>query len=69
MAPKSCDQFASEELARPKTQKQIAARAFDLWLARGFRDGSPQEDWLQAQREMQRAAPSLGRRLNGHPVQ
>jgi len=43
-------------VTRPETQEQIAARAFQLWLARGFRNGSPQEDWLRAQREVQRAA-------------
>ena len=39
--------------SRPGIQQRIADRAFDLWLARGFRRGSPQEDWLQAQREVQ----------------
>jgi len=28
--------------------------AFELWLARGFQNGSPQEDWLRAQREVTR---------------
>jgi len=48
---KTCEQFALPGAARPKTQQQIATRAFELWLARGFRNGSPQEDWLRAQRE------------------
>jgi hypothetical protein len=37
---------------RPNTQKRIALRAFELWLAREFQNGSPQEDWLRAQREV-----------------
>ncbi len=50
----TCDRMAPSALAEPKTQQQIAIRAFELWLARGFRNGSPQEDWLRAQQEVQR---------------
>jgi hypothetical protein len=53
---RSCDSLTLPGVTRPETQEQIAARAFQLWLARGFRNGSPQEDWLRAQREVQRAA-------------
>lgn len=52
ITPKTCAQLAQPGAARPKMQQQIAARAFKLWLARDFRDGSPQEDWLRAQREI-----------------
>jgi len=55
-ATKSCNDLALPGATRPKTQRQIATRAFQLWLARGFRNGSPQEDWLRAQREVTRAA-------------
>ena len=48
----SCDQFALPGITGTKKQEEIAARAFELWLARGFRDGSPQEDWLRARREV-----------------
>jgi hypothetical protein len=48
-----CDRLALPGASRPGIQQQIADRAFDLWLARGFRKGSPQEDWLRAQREVQ----------------
>jgi len=44
-----CDEFASRNVA-PAQQRKIATLAFKLWLARGFRDGSPQEDWLRALR-------------------
>jgi len=54
----SCDQLALPGMSRPETQKQIAARAFELWLARRFRDGSPQEDWLRAQREVATRRPA-----------
>jgi hypothetical protein len=48
----SCDHLALPGANRPETQEQIAVRAFELWLARRFRNGSPQEDWLRAQREV-----------------
>jgi Protein of unknown function (DUF2934) len=49
-----CEERAVVGDARPEIQQQIATRAFELWLARGFRNGSPQEDWLRAQRELRR---------------
>jgi len=49
---KACDQFALSGNIQPKQRRKIAARAYELWLARGFRNGSPQEDWLRAQREV-----------------
>jgi Protein of unknown function (DUF2934) len=44
-----CDKFASRNIA-PAQQREIAALAYDLWLARSFQNGSPQEDWLRARR-------------------
>ena len=36
----------------PENQKEIAALAHALWQARGCPDGSPEEDWFQAKREL-----------------
>jgi hypothetical protein len=44
-----CDRFAPRNIA-PAQQREIAALAYELWLARSFQNGSPQEDWLRAQR-------------------
>jgi hypothetical protein len=33
-------------------QKKVALRAYELYLQRGGRDGHPEEDWLQAEREL-----------------
>ena len=33
-------------------QKRIALRAYELYLQRGGADGHPDEDWLQAEREI-----------------
>ena len=35
-------------LAERRIQQKIAAVAYEIWLARAFRGGSPAEDWLRA---------------------
>lgn len=41
------------------TQQKIAVRAYEFWLARAFREGSPAEDWLRAEREVRgKAGPA-----------
>ncbi|MCG3126358.1 MAG: hypothetical protein CHACPFDD_01193 [Phycisphaerae bacterium] len=42
------------------TQEQIRQRAFEIYILRGGRPGSPQEDWCRAERELREA-------LNGKP--
>jgi hypothetical protein len=37
------------------TQDQIATRAYQIYLERGFTPGDPMQDWLRAEREL--AAP------------
>ena len=36
----------------PLGHDQIAVLAYALWEARGCPDGSPEVDWLQAEREL-----------------
>jgi len=33
---------------KSKCHEKIAALAYEFWLARGFRDGSPEEDLIRA---------------------
>jgi hypothetical protein len=40
-----------KSLPRPG-REQIERRAYELYLARGGRDGSPLQDWLRAEREL-----------------
>jgi len=46
------------EVANPElggllpTHEEIALRAFALWAARGFPEGSPEVDWFQAEQEL-----------------
>ncbi len=37
---------------RQPTDEEIRRRAYELYLARGGRGGSPESDWLQAEREL-----------------
>jgi len=46
-----CDQSTPRDIASAK-QREIAELAYQLWIARGFRHGSPQEDWLRAQQTL-----------------
>jgi hypothetical protein len=34
------------------SQEQIAILAYSYWEARGYQGGSPEEDWLRAEREI-----------------
>jgi hypothetical protein len=36
------------DLSKTQHHQRIAEFAYELWLARGFRDGSPEEDLLRA---------------------
>jgi len=47
---RSCDQFGQFEMTQEE-QRETAELAFSIWLARAFRRGSPQEDWIQAVRQ------------------
>ncbi len=39
-------------LSESEKQQKIAALAYEIWLARAFRSGSPEEDWLRAERQV-----------------
>jgi Protein of unknown function (DUF2934) len=34
------------------SREEIAALAYTFWEARGYQDGSPDEDWLRAEQEL-----------------
>jgi Protein of unknown function (DUF2934) len=38
----------------------VARRAYQLWLERGCPDGSPEEDWYRAERELGMEAKPIG---------
>src|SRR6266849_10732533 len=41
-----------EEISEPQNREQIAALAYEFWQARGCPDGTPDEDWFRAEREI-----------------
>jgi hypothetical protein len=43
---------ALEEILERQNRTQIAALAYSLWQARGCPDGTPDEDWFRAEREI-----------------
>ena len=51
MTPRTCDRLAPRNIT-PAKQGEIAALAYKYWLDRGFKNGSPQEDWLRAKLEV-----------------
>jgi len=54
------DHTPPDPVALPN-ETEIAERAYHLWLQRGCRDGSDQQNWLDAERELHDAA--MSRRL------
>lgn len=46
------------ETAYAPAESEIAALAYTYWAGRGYQGGSPEEDWLRAEREL-RAKASL----------
>jgi hypothetical protein len=42
----------------PRSEDVISKRAYELWLERGCPEGSPEEDWYRAERELGIAAVS-----------
>ena len=43
---------ASESTRARPTEKEIAVRAYHIYLERGEAEGNPSDDWLQAEREL-----------------
>jgi hypothetical protein len=43
-----------DEVSDP-TQERIAELAYSYWEARGFRGGSPWDDWFRAEEELKRS--------------
>ena len=54
------------DLSESEKQQKIAALAYEFWLARNFRNGSPETDWLRADQQV-RGRPATVR-LRRTPV-
>jgi Protein of unknown function (DUF2934) len=49
-------EFAQESQGSPVLEEKIRTRAYELYLQRGGRGGSPEQDWFQAQKEVSEEA-------------
>jgi hypothetical protein len=45
------------QLATQLATQAVAALAYSYWVARGCAGGSPEEDWLRAERELGQSVP------------
>jgi hypothetical protein len=54
MAPAAA--VESVVVRRSPEPEEIAALAYSYWVERGYRDGSPEQDWLRAEQELLLAA-------------
>ena len=45
------ERFSEDTIAAP-LHEEIAALAYQLWIARGREDGAAEEDWFEAEREL-----------------
>lgn len=48
--------FVQETHAASIPEEKVRARAYELYLQRGGRDGSPEQDWQQAMEEIRESA-------------
>jgi hypothetical protein len=44
----------SAEIGNPVPEEEVRSRAFEIYLERGEQPGCDLDDWLQAERELQR---------------
>ena len=44
--------------SRTPSHEEISLRAYEIYLERGGHPGNEMDDWLQAERELERPAPS-----------
>jgi len=49
----------------PTCEDVISKRAYELWLERGCPEGSPEEDWYRAEREVGIVAVSAEQTIQG----
>ena len=48
------DETPLAEIGNPASQEEIRRRAYEIYLERGEQPGCDLDDWLQAERELQR---------------
>jgi hypothetical protein len=54
-----------QDLIESERQEKVAALAFEFWLARAFRSGSPETDWLRADRDVRSKMGTVSKKRIG----
>ncbi|MBI2871446.1 MAG: DUF2934 domain-containing protein [Candidatus Omnitrophica bacterium] len=52
---------APQQRREPRLEQKIRERAYAIWERKGRQQGSAQQDWLQAEREIRRESASTTR--------
>jgi hypothetical protein len=50
--PQTIDNQLNQDAAVLPTEEEIAVRAYHIYLERGGIEGNPDDDWLQAERDL-----------------
>jgi DUF2934 family protein len=50
---------ALPRVSESRIQQRVSQRAYEFWLGRAFRHGSPETDWLRANREIRGKAGAV----------
>jgi Protein of unknown function (DUF2934) len=53
----------TEEISEPDKQQEVAVLAYTFWQDRGCPEGTPDEDWFRAEREIARSKRLAGREV------
>lgn len=51
--PEPTGKAARTDVIEPLNQQEIAVLAYQLWRERGCPNGSPEDDWFRAERQLQ----------------
>jgi hypothetical protein len=58
MLPQLEKRTTVSEISEPQNRERVAALAYEFWQARGCPQGTPDEDWFRAEREIARSKTS-----------
>lgn len=60
VSPNQAEETAEASVRNAAREDKIRLRAYEIYLERGAEPGREVDDWLQAERELERGSPSAG---------